>query len=199
LIAALTSGFVGAIALGTSVYNVYLQRQQVSAAVWPNLEWTMNPGDNGLSFGVANRGTGPAIVKTFVVWVDDKKMHTWGEALHTLLRTDDWDIDGMTDLMRTVSPGGDATALLIKDHASILHTAKERRRLAFDVCYCSTLDDCWNLHVAAARNATTTAVKRCLPETDRFTALNERQLDFWLSTQMDDAGVPLPAERTDAH
>jgi hypothetical protein len=36
-IAALTSGFVAVLALVVSTYNVYLQRQQIRAQVWPRL------------------------------------------------------------------------------------------------------------------------------------------------------------------
>jgi hypothetical protein len=189
LIAAITSGFVGALALGSSLYNVYLQRQQVSAAVWPSLEWTMTPGDNGLVFGVANRGTGPAVIKTFVVQVDGKKMRSWPEVFRALLHTGGTEPDDMSDLRRTVSAGGELTAVRITDRFSVLHTAKERRRLVFDVCYCSTLDDCWRLHVADARNQSTTVVSTCPPEAEPFEALNDRQLDYWLSVQSDDAGA----------
>jgi hypothetical protein len=189
LIAAIASGFVGALALSASLYNVYLQRQQVRAAVWPSLELLPIESEKGLRFGVGNRGSGPAIIKSFVVSVDGKKMRSWPETFYTLVHSDS-DLEEMSDLLRTVSPGGELTAVVVADRYVALHTAKERRRLEMDVCYCSTLDDCWRLHVASARISTTTAVPECPVEKEPFVAVDDKGLDYWISTQLDDAGTP---------
>ena len=191
LIAAITSGFVGALALSASLYNVYLQRQQVRAAVWPSLEWLPLQSEKGLRFGVGNRGSGPAIIKSFSVRVDGKKMHSWPDTFYTLVHYDS-DLEDMSDLLHTVSPGGELTAVVVTDHFVGLHTAKERRRLEFDVCYCSTLDDCWRLHVASAHIATTTPIAECPVDEEPFVAVDDRGLDYWLSTQLDDAGASHP-------
>ena len=47
LLAAVASGFVGALALATSTYNVYLQRQQVKASVWPHVTMDTASTDEG--------------------------------------------------------------------------------------------------------------------------------------------------------
>ena len=39
-LAALASGFVGALALAVATDDVYLQRVQIGAQVWPPLEWS---------------------------------------------------------------------------------------------------------------------------------------------------------------
>jgi hypothetical protein len=189
LIAALTSGFVGALALGSSLYNVYLQRQQVSAAVWPSLEWALTPKDDGISFVVANRGIGPAVVKSFVVWVDDKKMHSWIEALRALDKTGRTDPDAMNDVVRTISPGGEVTAMSLLPGADTITILLERRRLSVEVCYCSTLDECWRLHVAEARAPSTTSVSGCPVDGEPFQAVNDRQLDTWLHYMQAKSGM----------
>jgi hypothetical protein len=77
LLAALVSGFVGAVALATSTYTVYLQRQQVRAQVWPYLVMGADWGHDGLVLDVVNRGVGPAAVKRVRVTVDGKPMEDW--------------------------------------------------------------------------------------------------------------------------
>jgi hypothetical protein len=88
LLAALVSGFVGFVALATSTYNVYLQRQQVRAQVWPYLVLGADWGHEGFTLGVTNRGVGPAAVKRVTVTVDGKLVEDWVDAEARLLRSD---------------------------------------------------------------------------------------------------------------
>jgi hypothetical protein len=38
---------------------------------------------------------------------------------------------------------------------------KERLRLTVEICYCSTLDECWTLHAGGLTPSTTTETRRC--------------------------------------
>src|ERR1700691_118048 len=85
LIAGLTSGFVGALALATSLYNVYLQREQVRAQVWPKITLQDAKGDgDDYGISIANRGVGPADIQRMGVFVDGTPMKSWVEAFKTL-------------------------------------------------------------------------------------------------------------------
>ena len=153
LLAALASGFVGALALATSTYNVYLQRQQVRAEVWPRLVLRADysvavgedaPGDD-FDISVVNRGVGPANVKRVRVTVDGERAKTWLEAEAMLLRAHDlkesYSIQPIEN--EVLSPGLEIMTFKIRQHAREI--VAERRRLGTEICYCSTLDECWLL------------------------------------------------------
>jgi hypothetical protein len=171
---AIASGFVGALALAVSTYNVYLQREQIRAQVWPHLELTNSYSVDEFSWNVENTGVGPAKVEGVRVSVDGKPAKTWHEVLdlgcasdpelRRMLESPDGHIGkSWTSLTRRVIGAG------VERHAYRLSGTKPEltealRRLAarskIEVCYCSTLGECWMLHEEQP-------IKRC--PTDGFT------------------------------
>jgi hypothetical protein len=153
-LAAITSGFVGALALGLSVYNVVLQRQQIRAQVWPYLEWNYDNGE-GFAYQLHNAGVGPALIKAAQVTIDGKAVASWDEALaqlgvgdkHLQGRTINVDFNG-----RVIGTG-----VLLKpfEIQALKHGDEEQEaaisgamtpldsRIQVQICYCSTLDECW--------------------------------------------------------
>ena len=74
-LAAIIAALIGLLALCVSGYTAYIQRQQVSAQVWPHLRIgssTFPP-----SIYVMNQGVGPAIVHSVEVLVDGKPQPDW--------------------------------------------------------------------------------------------------------------------------
>lgn len=57
--AAIIASLVGLLALMIAGYTAYIQRQQVSAQVWPYLMWANS--DNGMDYLWINKGVGPAM------------------------------------------------------------------------------------------------------------------------------------------
>jgi hypothetical protein len=145
----LASGLAGVLALAVSTYNVYLQRVQVRAQVWPYLEWTSTNTGDGFSWNVQNVGVGPAIVRGVRVLVDGKPVDGMEEAAKAL----DPDLEKRTglDLVHSsfgqrVIPAGVMIhpleiAHLRPDDAFV--AAQASGRLTIEFCYCSTLDECW--------------------------------------------------------
>jgi hypothetical protein len=174
------SGFVGALALATSTYNVYLQRQQVRAAVWPRLvvagEWT----SQALSIKVSNRGAGPAEVKSVRVLVDGKPAKSWEEAQSRLLHSAEismsWQMVPFES--EVMSPGLEITTLKIDVTDNARQVLAQRRRLGMEVCYCSTLGDCWMLRTPNVFEAQTTMeVPACAASPEAFRGKSDLYLD----------------------
>jgi hypothetical protein len=177
LFAALTSGLVGALALGTSTYNVYLQRQQVRAAVWPHVTMDTAFTDEGaLSIVLRNRGVGPARLERFRVTVDHKPAEDWADALKMLLHKDTLPyIPDAAELREEVLTPGMELALLkiptLKDSQDILQASA---RVSMAVCYCSTLDDCWTLTMGEG----TKEVSGCPADPQPFVGQSEKTKEW---------------------
>jgi hypothetical protein len=161
---AIAGGFVGVLALLVSTYNVYLQRQQVRAQVWPHVELSYSEvyskEDPHFDFDVENTGVGPAIVRSIYVTVDGARVQRWGDVLD-LARKRDPELmralggpgvakEGLPynhmGLARRVLPAGaHIRAISIvgvsEEHKEALHRLFDVARVS--VCYCSTLGDCW--------------------------------------------------------
>ena len=140
-LAAIIAALIGVLALFVSGYTAYVQRQQVRAQVWPYL-MTANF-DTESSVKLLNKGVGPAIVKSMRVWVDGKAQHSWREVVTALglervpLRT-----STITD---NVISGGEVVPMLVFGDADVYTRFRKQsaRRLGIEICYCSTLDECW--------------------------------------------------------
>jgi hypothetical protein len=190
LLAALASGFVGALALATSTYNVYLQRQQVRAQVWPYLVLDAEfNGIEGVSIRVANRGVGPAKVKRVRVSVDGKRARDWIEAMAMLLRTpnpsDSWGFGEIED--QVMSPGLEIIPIKIRRHSR--EVVAERRRLAIELCYCSTLEECWLLRSSNPFDPSTTEpIAACARDAIPFHSTGDEFLDKVAAGGAGDAG-----------
>jgi hypothetical protein len=168
---AIIATFVGVCALCVSGYTAHVQRQQVRAAVWPILEFdTSNEPD--IHFTLSNKGVGPAIVRHIIVTVDGQPVRTWREALDKMLGPgkhgfSESDMSGhvlaanesMT-ILTPLDPGGNPIAHNRSDPLW-MEINKARERVAVEICYCSTLGECWTLRAGESTPSTTTATRRC--------------------------------------
>jgi len=168
-LAAIIAALIGVLALLVSGYTAYVQRQQVRAQVWPYL-MTANY-DNESAIKLLNKGVGPAIVKSMRVWVDGKPQHGWRQVTTALglervpLRT-----STITD---NVISGGEVVPMLVFGDADVYHRFRNESasRSGMEICYCSTLDDCWlYTAVESTARAAQKQVASCpvLAETDAF-------------------------------
>src|SRR5450432_3257679 len=188
LMAAAASGLVGALALATSTYNVYLQRQQVRAQVWPRLNLDMDWTDDVVTLQVQNRGAGPANVKRVRVWVDGARSADWVSALSSLLGRTRFRLPAINEVENQVmSPGLQISPVKISG-PDALEFLKQRRRLGFEVCYCSTLDECWLLSAPnLAEPSATIAAGECAPDETPFKAVAAKTMDDILTRQSREA------------
>src|ERR1700752_3040 len=101
-----------------------------------------------------NKEVGPAIVRHVTVKVDDQPAPTWHDALVKLLGPGRYSftesriighVFSAGESMEGLAPHGPDGGSLTSEKGGPLYTAldKERHRLEIDICYCSTLDECW--------------------------------------------------------
>jgi hypothetical protein len=140
-VAAIIAAFVGLLALLVSGYTAYIQHQQVRAQVWPYLEAGNDDGNQ--SINVYNKGVGPAIVKSAQVFIDGKPQTDWAHVL-TSLGLPPHDYAQSTLNPDVISPGEEVRVIRIKaeDRWKAFRSAAVER-MTMDICFCSTLDECW--------------------------------------------------------
>ena len=140
--AAVVASLIGFLALGVSGYTAYIQRQQVRAQVWP---WLV-AGNNDLehSIEVLNKGAGPAVVRNAQVFVDDKPQPNWDSVLDALGMPRPHPFQQSTINPNVLTPGERVTIVKFPD-AEVWKEfrAQATDRVAMNICFCSTLGDCW--------------------------------------------------------
>ena len=167
---AVIATLVGLCALCVSAYTAHVQRQQVRAAVWPILEFDSSNGP--IQFTLANKGVGPAIIKHVSVKVDDQPVKNWAEVLEKILGPgyhpgEESDMSGRVfsagESMNVFTPHGEANNPIPFEKSNPLWAKLNtgRSRVTVEICYCSTLDECWTLRAGGSTPSITTESRRC--------------------------------------
>ncbi|TWI00925.1 hypothetical protein IP90_02547 [Luteimonas cucumeris] len=142
-VTAVIAALIGLLALSVSAYTAYLQRQQVRAQVWPLV--LLGSSNSKSELVVLNKGVGPAIIRSFKVYVDGKPQRNWDQVFASLglhFNKRPW----FSTVNGTVlSPDDRITQLQFETPEDFNAFATRAERVAFQLCYCSTLDDCWVL------------------------------------------------------
>ena len=164
--AAIIASFVGLLALVVAGYTAYIQRQQVSAQVWPYLLGAVSSNDNELIW--INKGVGPAIIRNVEVMVDGKPQSDWLAVLRSLGVADP-KFHQSTLNFNVISPGEKVDWLQFQNRADYDQFRLLQPRLHVKVCYCSTLGDCWVVD-SAISGIGRIPVNRCprLPAASQF-------------------------------
>jgi len=168
---AVIATFVGVCALCVSGYTAHVQRQQVRAAVWPILEFDSSNAPD-IHFTLANKGVGPAIIRNVIVRVDGQPVRNWKEALEKILGPGEH-LFSESDMSFHVLAAGESRAVFTPhdpennpinyDRSNPLWVKlnKDRGRVTVEICYCSTLGECWTLRGSGMTPSTTTETRRC--------------------------------------
>jgi len=168
---AVIATLVGLCALGVSAYTAHVQRQQVRAAVWPILYFDSSNAPD-IHFTLANKGVGPAIIRNVIVKVDGQPVKNWREALEILLgpgrhHASESDMSGRVlaagESMSVLAPFDSAGKPLTFDESNPewVKMNKDRERITIEICYCSTLGECWTLRAGELTHSITTETRRC--------------------------------------
>ena len=167
---AVIATFVGFCALCVSGYTAYMQRQQVRAAVWPILEFDSSNGP--IRFTLANKGVGPAIIKHVILKVDGQPVRNWAEVLEKILGPgyhpgEESDMSGRVfaagESTSVFTPHDEAQKPIAFDKSDPLWAKLDagRGHVTVEICYCSTLGECWTLHAGGMSPGTTIQTHRC--------------------------------------
>jgi hypothetical protein len=167
--------FIALLAVCVAGYTAYMQRQQVRAAVWPILEFDSSNGPD-IHFTVANKGVGPAIIRHVIVRVDAQSVKNWNEALDKLVgpgkhHFSESDITGHVfapnESMDVLTPrDADMNTLTDRSNPLWIELNKDRGRVSVEICYSSTLGECWTLRANGLMPGTTTETGRCPTPSD---------------------------------
>lgn len=147
-LAAVIASLVGFLALLVAGYTAYIERytaeiqtKQVQAQVWPWLAAGNN--DNEGSIEVTNKGVGPAIVRSAQVLVDGKPQPDW---LHVLKALGTVHTYSQATLNPNVFAPGETVPVIQfadKEDYKQFKAAAVTHLTLIDICYCSTLGECW--------------------------------------------------------
>jgi hypothetical protein len=168
---AIIATLIGLLAVSVSAYTAYMQRQQVRAAVWPILEFDSSNAPN-IHFILANKGVGPALIRQVIVKVDDHPVKNWREAMEKLLGPGEHLFSESDMSFHVLAAGESRTVLTFHDPENNplnydrsnplwVKINKERLRVSVEICYCSTLGECWTLRASGLAPSTTTESRRC--------------------------------------
>jgi len=167
---AVIATLVGLCALCVSAYTAYVQRQQVRAAVWPILEFDSS--NAPIHFILANKGVGPAVVRHVILKVDGQPVRNWKEVLEKILGPGEH-LGSESDMSGRVFAAGESMTVFTprdpennplnfdKSNPLWVTMNKDRLRVTAEICYCSTLGECWTLRAGGLTPSTTTETRRC--------------------------------------
>jgi len=144
---------IGVCALGVSLYETSLMREEQRAAVIPLLElsrsYNFGQGDSDdrgirLYLQAENVGIGPARVLDFRVTVDGAPKQSWQAAMQALLGRDaSISYEQSTINGRTIPPERSVTMFDLNDTDLVPEIIAEFDRFDFEACFCSVFDECW--------------------------------------------------------
>jgi len=144
---------IGICALGVSLYETSLMREEQRAAIMPLLELTRSHNlktDESSGEGprlwlqAENVGIGPARVEDFRVTVDGAPQPTWDAAFRKLIGHESPISYGQSRINgRTIPPDRLVTMMKLNDGELARKILAEIDRLDFEACFCSIFDECW--------------------------------------------------------
>jgi hypothetical protein len=167
---AVIATFIALLAVCVAGYTAYMQRQQVRAAVWPILEFDSS--NAPIHFTLANKGVGPSIIRHVLVKVDGQPVRNWKEALEKILGPGEH-LGAESDMSGRVFAAGESMTVFTphdpennplkydKSNPLWVKMNKDRFRVTAEICYCSTLGECWTLRAGGLTPGTTTQTRRC--------------------------------------
>ena len=176
MLVGLSAVIIGVCALGVSLYETSLMREEQRAAVMPLLELARSynlPGPDDpesrsrLLIHAENVGIGPALVQDFRVSVDGKNFETWGKAFGEIIGRTEEVLYGQSSINgRTIPPGRSVTMFELNNTELTREILAGFGRLDFEACFCSIFDECWK--TSYSRFGTSEEVEECVQTTDSF-------------------------------
>ena len=129
-----------------------------------------------IHFTLANKGVGPAIIRHVIVKVDGRPVKRWNELLDKLIgpgkhQFSESDMNGHVlapNESMTVFTPHDVEGNPLTDRSNPLWVEmnKDRARVSVEICYSSTLGECWTLRTSGLAAGTTTESSRCPTQSD---------------------------------
>jgi hypothetical protein len=161
MITAMTAVVIGVGAIGVSLYETTLIRQQLKGSSWPNIEGGFSYSEEGFRYFLTNSGVGPARIQSAEITVDGNAVRDWGEFFERL----GLDVSRYVTsyVARGALPAGAIHEVLVLDSEQpVDELYHQQDRVRISLCYCSVYDDCWIKTMADDP----TPVRVCAGDTD---------------------------------
>ena len=159
VVLALSALVISTLACVSSILQTRVIGQQLSAGVWPYLSFSTsstnhrNPREGQDSFAVllANDGLGPAIVRSFGLTVDGRRMTNVDRLIEAVAGGPEATLPGETtstslDAGSVLRTGADVTLLEVRGKKLVVPFRQHVGRADIAICYCSILENCWLVH-----------------------------------------------------
>ncbi len=154
---ALSAILISMCALTVSIVEVRLMQQQQRALVYPHLDLSINYSGEGFSILTRNTGNGLAFIRDVRIWKGDRYFQDWLQLIDGLMpegHTIDYDILRHNQIANQVIPPGESIMLIgLPWNAETRRLEERLRDLAFRICYCSVMDECFSLDALDQRPA----------------------------------------------
>ncbi|MEL7025524.1 MAG: hypothetical protein AAGL69_17440 [Pseudomonadota bacterium] len=142
MLVAMSALLVSFVAVVVAVYSAWIDRSFARASTWPYIEVFRSFDATSLEFGVANRGTGPALVRYAVLEHNGTAYATWGEWLDAEFKMPETGFTQSHISRRVLSPDQDLDVFVLKD-AALAREIIRSGEISVTLCYCSVYDECW--------------------------------------------------------
>jgi hypothetical protein len=142
MITAIAAVVIGVGAIGVSLYETTLVRQQLKGSAWPNVEGGYSFSADAFRYFLTNTGVGPARIQHAEVSVDGEPVVDWAEFFQRL----GLDVTRYVTsyVARGALPPGAVHEILVLDSDQPIDELYELQdRVRIQLCYCSVYDDCW--------------------------------------------------------
>ncbi len=136
MLVALCALSVGLLTAFISIYSAYIDRAYARASVWPKLEIFRSYSANTYSYGVSNKGTGPAIIHYAKVTNADSVLKAWTDiAVFTHIV--------QSHIGNVTIPSGQTVQPLSYEGDEVAKILELDDSISIELCYCSIYQQCW--------------------------------------------------------
>jgi hypothetical protein len=143
---ALASIVIALVSLWFSMYQGSAIRQHQRMSMRPWLQIDFRHDTSGAGFVLARAGTGPALIRSFEVFVDGKPQSDWSAVRAALGLPDDQSYRFSLPIPGILyMPGSDLPLFWFEPSSASALLIERWVRLDIVVCYCSLYDECWRL------------------------------------------------------
>ncbi len=150
MIAALSAVLIGVCALGISLYQASIMREQSRmmreqqrAAVWPNLAVENSHAQGSFRLRIENTGIGPAKIGPVRVLFDREPIRTWTELILEVYSGKAVRYMQSQVGNRVLPAGRFETVFSVSEDEIAGSMQAHIERLTIEICYCSIYDECW--------------------------------------------------------
>ncbi|MEL7220567.1 MAG: hypothetical protein AAGJ93_04560 [Bacteroidota bacterium] len=148
-ILAISALLISLSALVVSIVEMRTMQVQQKAMVYPHLDVGESYSSEGFTIYAKNTGTGLAVVKSVEVSLDDKPFESWMDIINYILpegHSVGYNIVSVGAINGKVIPASEVIKVFGVDWTDESRVLVNRLiSLKYRICYCSLLDDCWEI------------------------------------------------------